>query len=299
MTPNILVLGKDGLLGQALLQRGGAQSIGFGRTDCDFADADFIDAIATQHRVRPLTAICNAAAYTAVDEAECEDAALLLRINAQAVGQIAAWCVDHDVALVHFSSDYVFDGGGERPWQEADRPAPLNAYGRSKFAGEQAILEAHPRALIVRTSWLYDSRGVNFFTRICELLQTNDSLHVVDDQIGAPTYVPHFAAAAMRALESALRAPVFPTGIYHLCHQGETSWHGFACAIRDGLVEAGVVLRCEHITPVRSKAFGAAALRPLNSRLDCRHIHDSLDIWLPDWQVGLRDCLALRSLVRE
>lgn len=296
MSDNYLILGKEGQLGQALMQQAADRAIGFSRTECDLSQPDFLDIIEKQHQKTPLSVIFNSAAYTAVDAAEDEGPNVVLRINALSPGALANWCVDNDVALVHFSTDYVFDGSGEKPWQEADAPSPLNAYGRSKLAGERAILDVHPRALILRSSWLYASFGKNFFTTMCRLMREKEQLKVVDDQIGAPTYVPHLAAASIRAVESALRAPVFPTGVYHLCHQGDVSWHGFAQAIHSALAESGETLACKEILPISTAEFGAAAPRPLNSRLDCRHIHDSLDVWLPRWEAGLADCVALGSL---
>lgn len=295
MNNHILILGKTGQLGKALLQQSGDDVTGFSRLECDFTDPDFIDAIDALHNETPLKALVNAAAYTHVDQAESEDAQTLLRINALAPGILAQWCVDHDVPLVHFSTDYVFGGKSLIPWQEADQPCPVNAYGRSKLAGERAILDAHPRSLIIRSSWLYDHSGSNFFTKMCALMAEKNTLRVVNDQIGAPTFVPHLAAASLRALESALRAPVFPTGVYHLCHSGQTSWHGFAETILHHLQEHGASIACNSIVPIASSEYKAAALRPENSRLDCRHIRDSLHVWLPSWEAGLQECFELHD----
>ena len=284
----ILILGTNGMLGHALALHAGA--LGVTRADCNFLDASFLQELDRVYDRTPFGAVINAAAYTAVDAAEREDSGNLLRVNAIAPGEIAAWCAKKGIPFVHFSTDYVFDGSGDAPWREDDATGPLNAYGRSKLAGERAVAAAGGKHLIFRTSWLYAGRGKNFFTTMREKMREKESLSVVSDQVGAPTFVPHLAVASLRALEAARRLPAFPSGIYHLCNAGEASWHQFAQAIWEEEQARGSHVVCREIAAISSADYGAPAPRPLNSRLDCTRTREVLDVWLPAWDVALRDC---------
>ncbi|MBY0407695.1 MAG: NAD(P)-dependent oxidoreductase, partial [Rickettsiales bacterium] len=222
--PDCLVIGSEGMLGRALREVLGPRAKGLSRRECDFHAIDFLDAVEAAYLAQPFTAIINAAAYTRVDDAESEDSGELLRVNAIAPGELAAWCEKRGVAFVHFSTDYVFDGHGDAPWKEDDAPAPLNAYGMSKLMGERSVAAAGGKYLIFRLSWVYDHRGRNFFMRMRELMMQREQLSVVDNQIGAPSYAPQVAQGVVQALEHARKSGDFPSGIYHLCHAGETSW---------------------------------------------------------------------------
>lgn len=283
------------MLGKCLLSLIGEQAVGLRREVCDLLQAEVTAPIAAAHSEAPLAAVFNAAAFTAVDAAESYAHDALLRVNAAAPAAIARWCAEAGVPFVHFSSDYVLPGHGTTPQDEATPPAPLNAYGRSKLAGEQAIRDSGGQHLILRTSWLYAAHGRNFFLTMQKLLREKPKVSVVNDQFGAPTYAPHLAAAALRAVEAARRKPAFPSGIYHLANAGETTWHGFASAILDEMLARGERPACTQIAAIRSEAFGAAAQRPFNSRLDCGKIRRELDIWLPPWETGLRECVELAS----
>lgn len=292
----ILILGKDGQLGRALEKALGGRAVAFGRDEADLRDADFVSRLEAPAFKYPLQAVINAAAYTQVDRAESEDKSEAFRVNAEAPGELAAWCAAKNLPLVHYSTDYVFDGSGDRPWRETDAPRPINAYGESKLAGERAVAAAGGRHLIFRTSWVYDARGENFFTTMLRLFGEKESLKIVSDQFGAPTYAPHLAAATQAALGKAFALPEFPSGIYHLCGAGETSWHGFAQAIfalatsADSGEKSWVT--CQRIDPIPSSGYPLPARRPLNSRLDCARARDRLGVSLPHWQAGLKECFA-------
>ena len=288
MTGSILVLGKDGILGTALMAELGPRAIGFSHSDCDFVEVGFLNTIDQLFMTRPFKAIINAGAYTRVDDAENEDSGTLLRVNAVAPGELASWCAKHNIPLVHFSTDYVFDGSGTTPWKESDSPAPLNAYGMSKLVGERAVTAINGAHLIFRTSWVYADYGRNFFTTMRALMREKQILTVVQDQIGAPTYAGHLAGAVITALEAAMGQPSFPSGIYHLCHGGHTSWHGFAEAI---LAQEKEVM-CKTILAVVSKDYPAKTARPENSRMDCSKAVQVLHTTLPRWEEGLAACFT-------
>lgn len=289
---NILVLGKGGQVANALETLLGERALVAGPDEADFLDGDFIRKLELWVGERPVTAVINAAAYTQVDKAEGDDRELCFRINAGAVGELAAWCRQYKLPLVHYSTDYVFDGSGNRPRREDEPTGPLNAYGDSKLAGEKALAEAGGNHLLLRTSWLYDSEGKNFFNTMLRLMREKDSLNVVSDQIGAPTYAPHIARATLDALERALASPEFPTGTYHVCSGGETSWHGFAQAIYKRLKTIEPKLRCRKVNPIPSSAYPLPARRPLNSRLDCSRAQKTFGITMPMWEEGLAECFA-------
>jgi dTDP-4-dehydrorhamnose reductase len=292
MSAPVLVLGKDGMMGSALLALLGERGMGLGHGACDFLDVGFLNTLSELYAKRAFSAIINAAAFTQVDDAEEKDSGNLLRVNAVAPGELASWCHRHGVKLVHFSTDYVFDGSGSKPWEENDTPAPLSAYGISKLAGERAVMAAGADSLILRTSWVYDATGKNFFTTMRRLMRERENLQVVDDQIGAPTYAPELADAVLRALFNASGRTDFPSGIYHMCHAGSTSWYGFAHAIYAQELRNTPDLRCKQVTPVPSGGFDTAAKRPLNSRMNCEKLRLALGIQLPRWEDGLAACYA-------
>jgi dTDP-4-dehydrorhamnose reductase len=284
-----LILGHSGQLAQAFSALLPDAEMA-GRDRLDLAEPDLI--FPFLDRLRPRL-ILNASAYTKVDEAEGEEIRAF-RVNAVSPARIAAWAALHDAPLLHCSTDYVFGGAGAHFHQEQEETHPLNVYGRSKAAGEEAVAQAGGRHLIFRTSWLYDARGKNFFTTMLRLMQTQEHLRVVADQWGAPTYAPQLAEAALSGLKNALAQAVFPSGIYHLCHQGVTSWHGFAEAIREEAQKRGMALRARAIAPVSSAEWPTPARRPANSRLDCARAGSMLNIALPDWRAGLNACFEDR-----
>jgi dTDP-4-dehydrorhamnose reductase len=240
--------------------------------------------------------IINPAAYTAVDLAE-DESELAYRVNAEAPGVIATWASKRDVPIVHFSTDYVFNGSGDRPWRENDPTGPLSVYGASKLAGEVAVGEATGSHLIIRTSWVFAARGKNFLTTISKLALERPRLRIVADQIGAPTSARSIAQALMSIISNgASRAPDINLvkrrfaeldGLVHLSNNGETSWYGFAEAIVDGIRSRGSRLAVTDIEPIGSKDFPTKARRPLNSRLDRTRLETIVGVRMSDWLAAL------------
>ncbi len=268
-----------------------------GVTHAEFDLAQPETLVAQLNAIEPAV-IINAAAYTAVDQAE-SDAETAFTVNAVSPGLIAEWCAARDVPFVHFSTDYVFAGDGSRPWQEYDAVAPLNVYGASKLRGEQLIEKHGGRWLIFRTSWVYDAQGKNFFTTMMRLGRERETLRVVNDQYGAPTYAPHLAEASLSALENALRQPNFPSGIYHLAQRGETTWHEFAQTIFEMARAQGVQLAVNNVEAVATKDYPTPARRPANSRLASAKAQNILNVSLPSWQEGLRACLKQLATTQQ
>jgi dTDP-4-dehydrorhamnose reductase len=230
--------------------------------------------------------IVNPAAYTAVDKAESEPD-LAHAINAAAPGEVAA-C---GIPLVHFSTDYVFDGRKPGAYTEADAPNPLGVYGASKLAGEEAVARAGIPHLILRTSWVYGLRGRNFLLTMQKLARERDSLSVVDDQFGAPTWSRLIAEATALAVARWLDRPdlTATTGVYHLTCGGRTSWHGFTAAILAHLAASDAKLA--RLVAIPSSGYPTPAARPANSQLDCRKLADTFGVRLPDWEQALALCL--------
>ena len=236
--------------------------------------------------------IVNAAAHTAVDKAESEPD-LVRALNATAPGLLAQEAQRLGAWFVHYSTDYVFDGSGERPWCETDTAAPLSVYGQTKFEGEQLIQAGCQRHLVFRTSWVYAARGGNFARTMLRLAQERDRLTVIDDQIGAPTGAELLADVTAHALRQVLRVHA-NAGLYHLAASGETSWWGYAKHV---LAEAqrlqpGLQLKASEVLAVPSSAFVTAAQRPHNSRLDTRKLQTTFGVHLPSWQEGVNRMLA-------
>ncbi len=290
----ILVTGRHGQVGwelaRTLLPLG--QVVAWGRAEADLADTDALRAAVA--RLRP-DVIVNAAAYTAVDRAETEPE-LAGRINGLAPGILAEEARRTGALLVHYSTDYVFDGTKEGPYEEDDHPAPLNAYGRSKLAGEQAIRAAQADHLILRTSWVYAARGANFLRTILRLAAERDELRVVADQVGAPTWARFIAEATAHVVACALeerRRGAFASGTYHLACAGETSWHGFAAALlREAAALPGApALRARRVTPITTAEYPLPAPRPGNSRLATARLQVRFGVTMPAWETGLRLCL--------
>jgi dTDP-4-dehydrorhamnose reductase len=273
----IMITGPTGQVGWELAPPLGAlgEVVALDRSALDLADPDAIRA-----RVRELRpdVIVNAAAYTAVDRAESEPA-LALAVNGRAPGVLAEEAKALGALLVHYSTDYVFDGTKGAPYTEDDLPNPLSVYGRTKLEGERAIQASGCRQLILRTSWVYAGRGHNFLLTMLRLGAERRELRVVDDQRGAPTWARDIATATVRLLAQP------PAGLFHLTAAGETTWHGFACEIMRLAGLAPVVHR------IRSDEYPTAARRPANSVLDNARVK-SAGIVLPPWQESLARCLA-------
>lgn len=283
----IAVLGAGGQVGRALLSTLKERAIGLSRTEADLAEPGTV--LKALERIAP-DAVINAAAYTQVDKAESETS-LAQKVNAYASGKIAEWCAEKQIPLVYYSTDYVFDGVGEIPWEEIDPTAPLNTYGKTKLAGERAIEAVAGNYLIFRTSWVYDAEGGNFLNTMLRLGAERESLRIVADQHGAPTYAPHLAQATVKALDRAIGMEVFPRGIYHAANAGETTWYGFAQAIFAQAREEGMQLAIKTVEPIPSVAYPTPAVRPLNSRLNCQRLHNVFGVSLPQWEQGLAEAM--------
>lgn len=292
----ILLLGANGQLGQELQRamaplgsmvtttRSGVLPDG---SACEVADFDQPGSLAALlDRVQP-TVVVNAAAYTAVDRAE-EDRDAAFRANAEAPGVLARWCAQAGVPLVHYSTDYVFDGQGTRPYREDDATAPLGVYGASKLAGEDAIRAAGGRHLIFRTAWVYASHSANFLRTMLRVGAERDVLRVVADQVGTPTPAALIADVTAQALQHGGGL----SGTWHLTAKGETSWHGFAEAIFAEAVAAGVLPRAPKVEAITTAEYPTPAKRPAYSHLDVAKLEQDFGVVLPRWQDGLKRVIA-------
>lgn len=291
----ILLLGKEGQVGWEL-QRSLAplgEVVALGRTGIGGLAGDLGRPEALRETVRAVCpqVIVNAAAYTAVDKAETEPV-LAETVNAAAPAILAAEAAAAGAWLVHYSTDYVFDGSGDTPWSEVAATGPLNTYGRTKLAGEQAIRASGCRYLLFRTSWVYAARGGNFAKTMLRLARERDRLRVVADQFGAPTGAEAIADVTAHAVRAAVaRADV--SGTYHLAAAGETSWYGYARHVVQCAREAGIETKAgpDDIDPVSTSDYPTPARRPLNSRLDTSHLQATFGLQLPDWRVGVERML--------
>jgi dTDP-4-dehydrorhamnose reductase len=290
----ILLLGKGGQVGWEL-QRSLAPLGQVVALDWDSADGcgDFTRPQELLQTVRSLApqVIVNAAAHTAVDKAESEPELARL-INATAVGELARQAQALGAWLVHYSTDYVFDGSGCRPWLERDVPAPLNVYGHTKLEGERLVQQSCERHLVFRTSWVYGARGGNFARTMLRLAAEREKLQVIDDQIGAPTGADLLAdvtALALRQVCSQTGQADRLAGLYHLTASGQTSWHGYASHVIEQARQRkpDLDLRVREVAAVASSAFPTAARRPHNSRLDTERLRQAFGLNLPHWQEGV------------
>jgi dTDP-4-dehydrorhamnose reductase len=298
--PRILLVGATGQVGRELLRTlapvgpvfATARSPGAfaGTAQRLILDVTDLDAVRrTVREVRPAI-IVNAAAYTAVDRAESEpDLAML--VNGIMPGMLAEEARAAGTALVHYSTDYVFDGGGTRPWREDDVTNPLNAYGRTKLAGEEAIRAAGVAHVILRISWIYAAHGHNFVRTMLKLASERTELRVVADQVGGPTPAAAVATTTAEILRLAGDSPAEflreHGGTFHLPVAGETSWHGFAEEIFRLAGAAGLSLRVERVLPITTAEYPTPARRPLNSRLDGWRVRERFGLALPDWRAAL------------
>ena len=239
--------------------------------------------------------VVNAAAYTAVDRAEDEQD-LAFAVNAAAAEALASAAAKQGAWLVHYSTDYVYDGGGERPWRETDATGPLGVYGRSKLAGDEAVARATPKHLVLRTSWVFDSWGQNFAKSILKAASARDELTVVADQWGAPTRAALIADVTAHALRMLAASPQAErmAGVYHLASSGFTNWHGYAQLLLEEAAVRGWPLRAtaERVKPIASSAYPTRARRPQNSRLDTTRLRETFGLTLPPWQDGVRAVVA-------
>lgn len=298
----ILLLGKNGQVGWQL-QRALAplgEIVALERKDAggDLADPQ---GLAAAVRAAKPQVIVNAAAYTAVDKAESEPQLARL-INTEAPAALAREAAASGALLVHYSTDYVFDGSGSAPWQESDATGPLNVYGATKLAGEQAIAASGCAHLTFRTSWVYAAHGDNFIKTMLRLAATRERLTVIDDQKGAPTGAELIADVTAHAISQTLQQPA-KAGLYHLTAAGEASWFDYAqyvLALARQARPQGIKTAAGGVQPIASSQYPAAARRPLNSRLDTRRLQAAFGLQMPPWQQGvtrvLREILESKGI---
>ena len=284
----ILISGKTGQVALELQKQlaGLGELIVLGRDELDLSQPE---QIRQQVRAHTPDLIINAAAHTAVDKAESEPD-LAFAINATAPGVFAEEAAALGIPLIHYSTDYVFDGTKPAPYTEDDTPAPLGVYGQSKLAGERAIAATGAQHLILRTSWVYSAHGKNFLLTMQRLLQERPELGVVADQIGAPTWAGTIARSTRLLIERWQTGQAGAWGVYHLTAQGETSWFGFTQAIAEPLIAAGK--SCAALKPIPASAYPTPAARPQNSRLDCSRLAREWGVTQPDWHTALGECVA-------
>ena len=297
--PKILLFGKGGQVGwelqRSLALLGEVVALDFDSLDFCGDFTNLAGLAATVEAIRP-DVIVNAGAHTAVDKAESE-VALVRTINAlapaalaQAAKRVGAW-------MVHYSTDYVFDGSGQKPWHETDIPSPLSVYGRTKVESEQLIQSSGCKHLIFRTSWVYAARGGNFAKTMLKLAQEREQLKVINDQIGAPTGAELLADATAQVLQIVCAQPdksLEYSGIYHLVAAGSTNWFDYANHVINYAkkTKPGLNIIARSVEPVPSSAFQTAAKRPLNSRLDTRKISETFGLTMPDWTLGVNRMLT-------
>ena len=294
----ILLLGKNGQIGwelqRSLAPLGELVALDRHSTEAQGGCGDLTQPERLRETVKRLRpdVVVNAAAHTAVDRAESE-AELAHTVNAQAPGALAEAASTVGALLVHYSTDYVFDGSGQAPWREDATPAPLSVYGASKRDGEGLVRASGARHLVFRTSWVYAARGGNFARTMLRLAQERDRLTVIDDQWGAPTGAELIADVTAHAIRQALREPACG-GTYHLAAAGETSWNGYARFVLDTAraLKPDLPLKAREVAPVPTSAYPTPARRPLNSRLDTARLRDTFGLELPPWQAGVRRMLA-------
>jgi len=284
-----LLFGKGGQVGWELQRSLGVlgEVVALGSERADFAQPEALAEIVRS--VRP-DVIVNAAAHTAVDKAESEPERVQA-INAEAPGVLAREAALLGAWLVHYSTDYVFDGSGTSARDESAPTVPLSVYGRSKLDGEERIRAAGCKHLILRTSWVYGARGGNFARTMLRLAGERERLTVIDDQVGAPTGADLLADVTAHALRLARQRPEL-SGTYHAVAAGETSWHGYASFVIQWARANGVPLKVQAIDPILTRDYPTPARRPLNSRLDTRKLRECFDLVLPHWQLGVERMLT-------
>ncbi|SFN30619.1 dTDP-4-dehydrorhamnose reductase [Formivibrio citricus] len=293
-SPRILITGKNGQVGFEL-QRSLAvlgEIVAMDREECDLADPDAIRALVRE--VRP-DIIVNPAAHTAVDKAESESE-LAAAINATAPAVLAEEAAKLGALIVHYSTDYVFNGSKQGWYTETDAPDPQSVYGKTKLAGEQAVAAGNPRHIILRTSWVFGAHGGNFLKTILRLARERDSLRIIADQHGAPTSAALLADITAQIVAQYLRSEnqaSFPFGLYHAVSQGETTWHGYASHIVEVSRRRGQEFKVGEIAPIPTSEYPLPAPRPANSRLSADKLQKAFGLVLPSWQTQVEQVLTL------
>ncbi|MCM0606757.1 MAG: dTDP-4-dehydrorhamnose reductase [Xanthomonadaceae bacterium] len=288
-----LIFGAGGQVGNRL--RGLLpNAVALDRDQVDFTQLETISEVLEEYKPK---IVINAAAYTAVDLAEKEPEIAHL-VNAEAPGRISEWCCANKAIFVHYSTDYVFPGKGMEGSVENTAPGPINEYGKSKLEGEKLVVKHFykqgldkGRFFIFRTSWVYDSLGKNFLLTMLKLGAEKETLNIVSDQIGAPTYAKDIAEKTIAAVTRAMDKDPFPSGVYHFCQAGETSWFLFAEEIFTLARDKGFDIKVKTVNPIRTEEYPAPAKRPMNSRMDCSKLETRLDLKFRNWKVALNECI--------
>ena len=285
---SVLILGQTGQVARAL-QQALPDAVALGRAEADLEQPQQLRAVIAAQRPN---VIINAAAYTAVDAAE-DDRVRAFAVNAAALDVIGAAAREIGALVVHYSTDYVFDGAGETPFSEASTPHPLGVYGESKLAGEAALQASGVDHLIFRVSWVYAPEGKNFPLTMLRLARERDNLSVVDDQIGAPTSARRIASVTSMII-ARVAADRSLGGLYHLAPSGFVSWHGFAQALISAAIAQGAVLKADAaaVKSIPSSAYPTRAARPRNSRLDTSKLRSTFNVDLPDWRDDMAEFIA-------
>lgn len=287
----ILVFGKQGQLAQAFHettpQHLEGQTVFVSSHEANFEKENFLEGY-LDHQGPEIIILCSA--YTQVDKAE-EEKQLAEQLNVIAPREIARWCGKNDALLIHFSTDYVFNGEGQNPWQEGDETDPLNWYGETKMLGEQVIQSSGCRHFIFRTSWVYSENGKNFVKTMLKLGRDKSSLRVVADQVGSPTYAHDIAENVWKLVDRYKAGEALKYGLYHMAGQGFTNWAEFAEKIFAESTRLKSELKIEKVEGIPTSDYPTAAERPLNSRLDQSKMKNLLNIELPQWEDSLRICL--------
>lgn len=296
-----LVLGANGQVGRAfcahLASLKDTAFIAITSADLDYADAEFTKKFQKLLDKTTPDIVVNFAAYTKVEQAEKEPD-IAMQVNARAPEAIAKMLNERGIALIHTSTDYVFSGSKQSAYTETDSVSPLNIYGRSKLAGEQAVLAAHAGAYILRYSWVYDAYGSNFLTTMAGLMQQQTALRIVANQVGAPSFADDLAVATA-TFAAKIHTNKSPNpSIYHVCAQGHTSWHGFATHIAQQLRVHGLPCVTGKIEPILANEFSSKIKRPENSRLSTKKL-EKLGIVLPHWQDGLARAVMQMSYQKQ
>ena len=285
----VLVFGKNGNLSKALVRSLSITQTPYtslGKDDLDFRSFEEIP----QHldRINP-DVIINAAAFTQVDLAESNELEAF-KINAEAPKWIANWCAQNNKVLIHYSTDYVFDGTKNGAWTEEDKTNPINVYGRSKLMGEQNITTSGCKYIILRTSWIFAPAGTNFFITMLKHGANKTEMNIVNDQFGNPSYAHSIADATIQVIQKAVSLDKFPSGIYNLSNSGATTWFDFAEAIFKMARTKNIDLAVQKINPITSDQYKAPAMRPKNSQLSTNKIKKYFNIEMPHWSDKLEDC---------
>ncbi|HEX6609773.1 MAG TPA: dTDP-4-dehydrorhamnose reductase [Hyphomicrobiaceae bacterium] len=287
----LLIAGWQGQVARALVElapsAADVEAFAVGRPGLDLCNAATIKRAMTDFHP---DVIINSAAYTAVDKAESEQEAAFA-LNRTGAGLLAEEAAKRGAAIIHISTDYVFDGRKSAPYAETDAVAPQNVYGHSKLQGEQAVRQMNPEHVIARTAWVYSATGSNFVKTMLRLAGERDSLRVVDDQIGNPTYAPHLAKALLEIARKVRHTPRDDQwGTYHLAGLGDVSWCGFAREVFRVSAELGGP--SASVTSISTADYPTPAARPKNSRLDCSKAEQMFGVALPDWREGVRECVT-------